>query len=201
MLDSEKMINKFESGIRRLEKKPELNELGEILKIIENDNFLNPPKEKIKVLIDGKERLIDKYEFDDVNYLKIDDTVFVYCLMASGNYDVSIGLKGGLFLNQLKRKDFILVDIISKSSESCLVFFKDEKEKKVYNLGQLSNINYPKNKLAGFKVEELENGMYRLSFYIESKGMSEDQVYYYRLGIDNFNPKKQDRKIYYNINV
>lgn len=81
-----------------------------------------------------------------------------------------------------------------------LFFFKDEKENKVYNVVQLMNLKYPKSKIIGFNVENLKNDLYRLAFFIEEENDSENK-YYYRFGVDNFNPKNTNQKIFQRIDT
>ncbi len=103
---------------------------------------------------------------------------------------------------KLKRGDFVSFDIKREESEDIMVFYIDKKEKKVYSVGQLINPGgLHKNYLEGFEVQELPNEKYCLIFYIESKGASPDQKYYYQLGFDKVDPKKPERKVYFNIAV
>jgi len=190
-------LEKFIEGINRLEKKPSPEEIGEVKLVIRKGKFLKPT-EKIKVKINNQEKEGEIIEEEGIRYLKSEDEIFVFLLPEKDMYNLSISSQIEE-VYQVKRENWIVLDIRHKSEE-ILIFFIDEKEKKVYNKGQLINPDkFPQNKFEGFEVKKLKEGRYRLSFYIESKGMFKGQEYHYRIGYDNFNPKEEGKRIYENI--
>ena len=183
----------FFEGIKRLEKKPSSEQLGEAKLVIKKGEFLKPG-EKIKVKINDQEKEGEIVEEEGVKYIKVGDEIFVFLLSEKGMYDLSI-FSQNEEIYQLKRGDWVVIDM-KHGLEDVVIFFVDRKEKKVYNKGQLINPDKPQNKFEGFEVKELEEGKYRLNFYVKSKGMAENQEYYYQITY-NINPKEENR-IYLN---
>lgn len=127
-MDFEKQkINQFENGLKRLEKRPDLKELEKFKNVISKGNFLDLKKESRKVLVNKKEIMFERYYLDEVGYLKIDDEVFVYVLPQSGNYNLILKMNDNLTLNQIKRDDFVVLQIIDEKNdfqkEDCVIFF------------------------------------------------------------------------------